>query len=137
MLDLIFKLKLRFPKRVFCLRGNHECLDGSVGKAGVPQGLVLHDRARALRGKKFVKRLAEYFALLPYVAMTDDFIATHAGPTRSRPTRQELIDIGDHPQLAWQLTWNRLRSSTRPTGYTKKDVKAFRASVGGGKRRRP
>lgn len=130
MLDLIFKLKIRFPKRVFCLRGNHECLDGSVGKAGVPQGLILHDKAHALRGMKYVKRLAEYFELLPYVARTDDFIAAHGGPTRSRPARQDLIDIGEHPQLAWQLTWNRLRSPARPAGYTKKDVKAFRAVLG-------
>ncbi|MDH3475303.1 MAG: metallophosphoesterase [Rhodospirillales bacterium] len=130
MLDLVFKLKVRFPARVFCLRGNHETLDESVGKGGVPQGLILQEKAQALRGTKYVARLAECFELLPYVVKTDDFIATHAGPTRSRGTLQDLIDIRDHPQLAWQLTWNRLQRPTRPAGYTKKDVKAFRARLG-------
>ena len=41
MLDLILKLKIRFPRNVFYLRGNHESFDESVGKAGVPQGALL------------------------------------------------------------------------------------------------
>ncbi|MDJ0894077.1 MAG: metallophosphoesterase [Alphaproteobacteria bacterium] len=130
MLDLVCKLKIRFPSRVFCLRGNHETLDESVGKAGVPQGLILREKAQAQRGAKYVERLAEYFDLLPYVARTDDFLAVHAGPTRSNGPLQELIDIRDHPQLAWQLAWNRLQSPVRPAGYTKKDVKAFRERLG-------
>ena len=134
MLDLIFKLKLRFPERVFWLRGNHETLDESVGKVGVPQGLILREKAQALRGKKYVERLAQCFELLPYVVKTDDFIATHAGPPRSSGTLKDFVDIRDHPELAWQLTWNRLRSPTRPAGFTKKDVKTFRARLGVEKR---
>ena len=130
MLDLVCKLKIRFPERVFWLHGNHETLDESVGKVGVPQGLVLQQKAQALRGPEYVERLAECFDLLPYVVKTDDFIATHAGPTRSRETLQDLIDIRDHPQLAWQLTWNRLQRPARPAGYTKKDVKSFRERLG-------
>jgi len=130
MLDLIFKLKVRFPKRVFYLRGNHETLDESVGKAGVPQGLILHDKAQTLRGTQYVERLAECFDLLPYVVKTEDFIATHAGPPRANGTLQDLIGIRDHPQLAWQLIWNRVQLPTRPAGYTKKHVKAFRERLG-------
>lgn len=134
MLDLICKLKIRFPERVFCIRGNHETLDESVGKAGVPQGLILQEKARALRGAKYVERLARYFELLPYVVKTGDFIATHGGPTRSGGALQKFVDIHDYPQLAWQLTWNRLQRPTRPAGYTKKDVKAFREMLGVEKR---
>ncbi len=130
MLDLIFKLKIRFPTRVFWLRGNHESLDDSVGKIGVPQGLLLHQKAQARRGETYVERLAEFFELLPYVIKADDYLAVHAGPARSGGTRQECIDICDHPQLAWQLTWNRLQRPSRPAGYTKQDVKAFRAKLG-------
>ena len=130
MLDLVFRLKISFPERVFLIRGNHEFLDESVSSGGVPQGLILLEKATTRRGKDYAKRLAEFFELLPYVAKTDDFIATHAGPPRSRGTLQDLIDIRDYPQLAWQLTWNRLQSPSRPAGYTKKDVKAFRARLG-------
>ncbi len=126
MLDLVFKLKIRFPKRVFWLRGNHETLDESVGKAGVPQGLILQQKAQALRGTTYVERLAECFERLPYVIKTDDFIATHAGPPRANGSLQDLIEIRDHPQLAWQLIWNRVQLPTRPAGYTKKHVKTFR-----------
>ena len=129
MLDLVFKLKIRFPKGVFCLRGNHESLDESVGKGGVPQGLILRHKAKARRGGKYVKRLAECFELLPYVAKTDDFVATHAGPPRSHGTLQDVVDIRDHPKLASELTWNRLQRPGRPAGYTKKDVKSFRARL--------
>lgn len=134
MLDLIFKLKICFPERVFFLRGNHESLDESVGKSGIPQGLILQEKARALRGNKYVKRLAQCFELLPHVAKTDAFIATHGGPTRSSGALKDFVNICDNPQLAWQLTWNRLRSPTRPAGYTKKDVKVFRASLGAEKK---
>lgn len=134
ILDLIFKLKVCFPERVFFLRGNHESLDESVGKRGVPQGLILQEKARALRGNKYVKRLAQCFELLPHVAKTDAFIATHGGPTRSSAKLMDFVNICDNPQLAWQLTWNRLRSATRPAGYTKKDVKVFRASLGAEKK---
>ncbi len=130
MLDLIFKLKIRFPTRVFWLRGNHETLDDSVGKIGVPQGLLLHEKAQARRGETYVERLAECFELLPYVIKADDYLAVHAGPARSGGTRQDCIDICDHPQLAWQFTWNRLQRPSRPAGYTKKDVKTFRAKLG-------
>ncbi len=134
MLDLICKLKIRFPERVFCIRGNHETLDESVGKAGVPQGLILQEKARALRGSKYVERLARYFELLPYVVKTNDFIAAHGGPTRSGGALQKFVDIRDYPQLAWQLTWNRLKCPTRPAGYTKRDVKVFREKLGVDKR---
>ena len=134
VLDLICKLKARYPDRVFCLRGNHEVLDDSVGKVGVPQGLVLREKAQKLRGAAYVERLAELFDLLPHVVKTDDFIATHAGPTRGGSKLADLIDIHDHPQLAWQLMWNRLQRPTRPAGYTKKDVKNFKVKLGADKR---
>ena len=130
MLDLIFKLKVRFPKNVFHLRGNHETFDEDVGKGGVPQGLLLRQRAKTLRGKKYAHLLADYFDALPYVAMTKDFIACHAGPPRFKVTRKSLIEIGARPDLARELIWNRVRRPNRFGGYTKKDVKAFRAALG-------
>ena len=84
MLDLIFKLKIRFPKNVFYLRGNHESFDEAVGKAGVPQGQIFHRQVKLLRGKDYARCLAECFDLLAYVVRSEDYIACHAGPTRRR-----------------------------------------------------
>jgi hypothetical protein len=99
----------------------------------VPQGQLLQARARKLRGKKYAKQLAECFELLPYVALSNDFIACHAGPPRRKVSRQTLIDIRDHPKLARELVWNRLQRPSRLDGYTKKDIKAFRAKLGADK----
>jgi hypothetical protein len=134
VLDLIFKLKIHFPRNVFYLRGNHESFDEEVSKGGVLQGQLLQSRARKLRGKKYARQLAECFDLLPYVALSDDFIACHAGPPRMKVARQKLIDIRDHPKLARELLWNRLQTPSRLNGYTKKDVKALRAKLDADKR---
>ncbi len=130
MLDLIFKLKRRFPKNVFHLRGNHESFDEDVGKLGVPQGLLLKKHAISLRGKDYAKRLSDYFEGLPYVATSGDFIACHAGPPRFKTSRKALIEIRDRPDLVREFTWNRVRRPNRLEGYSKRDVKALRACLG-------
>ncbi len=129
-LDLFFKLKIHFPKKVFHLRGNHESFDDEVGKGGVPQGRLLLQHARAVRGAKYAERLAEYFNLLAYLAKTKDFIACHAGPPRREVSLQKLINVARHPKLARDLVWNRLYRTGHPVGYGKRDVNAFRKALG-------
>ncbi len=130
MLDLIFKLKIRFPGNVFYLRGNHDSYDELVSKAGVPQGLLLKKRAQELRGHAYAEELAEFFELLPYVVRSKYFIACHGGPPRSEVTLPELVNIRTHPRLAQELIWNRVRRPNRPGGYAQRHVSAFRSSLG-------
>lgn len=130
MLDLVAKLKIRFPGNVFWLRGNHESFDEAVGKMGVPQGQLLYHEAERIRGEAYVKRLAECFERLALVVRSADFIACHAGPPRQRVSLNDLIEIRAHPNLAHELTWNRIRRPSRPGGYTKGDVKSFRKNLG-------
>ena len=40
IMDLIFRLKLRFPERVFFIIGNHDSFLHELMKQGVPQGLL-------------------------------------------------------------------------------------------------
>lgn len=129
-LDLLYKLKTEFPKNIFFLRGNHESFEDEVGKSGVPQGRLLWKHARNLRGKKYAKLLEECFGSLAYMAKTEDFVACHAGPPRQKVSREKLIGINDHPVLANQLIWSRMRRTGRPGGYAKSDVKTLRASLG-------
>lgn len=130
MLDLIFKLKIRFPDHVVYLRGNHESFDGDVGKDGVPQGILLRKRVRELRGQDYLEEMETFFELLPYVVRSSDFVACHGGPPRGSFTIRDLVKIADRPDLAHALTWNRLKGPRTPMGYRKKDVKRFRAALG-------
>lgn len=129
-LDLLYKLKTELPKNIFFLRGNHESFEDEVGKAGVPQGRLLWKHARNLRGKKYAKLLEECFGSLAYMAKTEDFVACHAGPPRQKVSREKLIGINDHPVIANQLIWSRMRRTGRPGGYAKSDIKTLRASLG-------
>lgn len=130
MLDLILKLKIRFPRNVFYLRGNHESFDESVGKAGVPQGTLLKRLAGKLRGQAYADALAEFFELLPYVARAKQFIACHGGPPRSDATASDLVNIRSRHRLGQELIWNRVRRPNHPGGYGKRHVNAFRTKLG-------
>jgi len=130
ILDLIFKLKIRFPRNVFYVRGNHDSFDEAVGKGGVPQGVILERRARELRGRPYAEELAEFFELLPYVVRTKHFIACHAGPPRREAALADLVNIRNDRGLAWEIAWNRFRRPNHLSGYTKRDVGTFRTKLG-------
>lgn len=130
MMDLIFRLKLRFPERFFYLRGNHDSFAEEISKGGVPQGLLweraLHDR----RGAKYKKAMGELYGRLPYVALSKHYAACHAAPPTSKVSREALIDIQQYPKLQHQLTHGRLRRPQTPNGYNRGDVARFRRRLG-------
>ena len=130
MLDLILKLKARLPRNVFYLRGNHESFDESVGKGGVPQGVLLKRRAKELRGPAYADALAEFFELLPYVVRSKRCIACHGGPPRSDVTVSDLVNIRSRHRLGQEIIWNRVRRPNHPGGYGKRHVNAFRTRLG-------
>ncbi|MCP3982113.1 MAG: hypothetical protein GY716_22635 [bacterium] len=130
MTDFTLKLMQAFPRGVIHLRGNHDSFSPELTRDGVQQGRFWHKRARELRGDAYVESLQKFYDLLPYVVHSRDFVACHAGPPIESVTRDELINVRQHPRLMHQLTWNRLRSVTHPAGYTKREVKALRKSVG-------
>jgi len=130
IMDLIMKLKLAFPDNFFYIRGNHDTFAEEVGKGGVPQGILLRRRLRELRGKNFVRRMDVFFERLPYVVKTSDFVACHAGPTRSQVAIDMLLDVKKYPGIKYELTCGRVSAPNRPHGYTKGDVRRFRKTLG-------
>jgi len=130
IMDLIFKLKLRFPGNLFYLRGNHDSFSGDIAKGGVPQGLLWEQALVRERGQAYRDAMARFYELLPFVACSKQFVACHAGPPTSPTDKTALIDIRKHPEIARELTNNRLKNATRVAGYGKSHLKKFRRMLG-------
>jgi len=130
IMDVILKLMAAFPGRFFYLRGNHDSFSPEVTKEGVPQGHLWGEWIRQVRGDEHFAEMERFYDLLPYVAVSGDFVACHAGPPMTHTTRDQLIDVGRSPKLRYQLTWNRLKASGNPGGYTKSEVQAWKRGLG-------
>lgn len=126
IMDMIFKLKQRFPNQVFYIRGNHDSYSAEVGKQGVPQGLLWKRALIKTRGKAYAEEMTQFYEQLAYIVYSDSFIACHAGPPTRSYSRKELVNIRKHPKLIHELTHNRIQRHNSFTGYKKKDVKKFR-----------
>ncbi|MCP5249428.1 MAG: metallophosphoesterase [Candidatus Accumulibacter sp.] len=126
MMDLIFRLKLRFPEQVFYVRGNHDSFSEELAKEGVPQGLLWARELSELRGAVYQKAMGEFYRLLPYVVISPDFLACHAAAPKSKVTRKMLVNIHQYPTLILELINNRLQRASRPQGYSRRDVRHFR-----------
>lgn len=130
MMDLIFRLKLRFPRNFFFVRGNHDSFAEEISKGGVPQGLLWRRALKQTRGKEYRKAMQRYYDLLPYVAVSQDFIGTHAAPPRTKISSDMLVEIHRYPGLIPELISNRMQKPNRPGGYTKGDIRRFRKALG-------
>ncbi len=130
IMDLLFRLLLRFPSQVFILLGNHDSFSTEVMKNGVPQGLLWRKRLEVLRGEEYVEQMELFYRLLPLVAVADSFVACHAGPPRIKVSREALVDVRRFPGLVHELTWTRARTPVYPAGYSQAEVGRFRKSLG-------
>ena len=130
MMDLILSLKRYFPNNLFYLRGNHDCFSRNLSKYTVSQGILMRHRLNQLRGKEYVEEMERFYQLLPYVILSDSFIACHAGPSRRKITRNRLINLHNHPKVKKDLMNNRLKRPNYLAGYTKSDVQHFRKHLG-------
>jgi hypothetical protein len=62
------------------------------------------------------------YGVLPYVAVSPQYVCCHAGPPTMKVSRTDLIHVRDKPKLEHQLTHLRLRKPNSPTGYGAADV---------------
>ncbi len=129
MMDIIFRLKLWFPQQVFYVRGNHDSFSPEIGKGGIPQGLLWSKTLKKLRGDAYRKAMERFYELLPYVAISKDYVACHAAPPKGKVTMDMLVNIHKYPSLMQEITCNRIYRPNRLAGYTKGDVKRFRNSL--------
>jgi len=130
IMDLIFKLKVRYPQQVFYARGNHDSYAEEIAKPGIPQGMLWGKTLKKQRGKAYKKEMKRFYGLLPYVAYSRHFVASHAAPPVSSTSLDKMINIRKNPKLYKELADNRLRQANRPSGYSGSDVKRFRKCLG-------
>lgn len=126
MMDMIFKLKVHFPRQVFYLRGNHDSFSADIGKRGIPQGLLWEKELKKTRGKIYKKAMQRFYDNLPYMAYSRHFICCHAGPPTSAVNLHALVNIKKYPKFINDLINKRLKNSNRLSGYTKNDIKKLR-----------
>ena len=129
MMDLIIRLKLWFPQQIFYVRGNHDSFSAEIGKDGVPQGLLWSRTLKNIRGEAYREAMAHLYELLPYIALSNDYVACHAAPPKGKVSMDMLVNIHKYPVLMQEMTCNRLYRPNRLAGYTKGDVKRFRKSL--------
>lgn len=129
LMDLIFRLKLRFPEQVFYVRGNHDSFSEDLAKDGVPQGLLWARELSELRGAVYQRAMGDFYRLLPYVVMSPDFFACHAAAPKSKVSKRILVQLYQRPELILELINNRLQKASRPQGYSRRDVKRFRKNL--------
>jgi hypothetical protein len=129
MMDLIFRLKLRFPDQVHYLIGNHDSFLHEIMKQGIPQGLLWEKQVLSSRGEAYKTELELFYQLSPLLVLAKDFIACHAGPARRKISRQILVDVHQFPDIVHDMTWNRIRTTAFPAGYTRSDVRQFRKGL--------
>jgi len=129
MMDLIFRLKLRFPDRFYYLVGNHDSFHHELMKQGVPQGLLWEKHVLSSRGEEYKTELELFYLQSPLLALAKDFFTCHAGPVRRKISPQVMIDAHQFPDIVHDITWNRIRTPAFPTGYTRSDVRQFRKGL--------
>jgi len=130
MMDLIFKLKRRFPQNLFYLRGNHDSFDPGINKNGVLQGALFQEYLIEIRGEEYAQEMQKFYDGLPYILKTEYLLTCHAGPPRMAATRENFIDIADDQLLMREMTNNRLQRLNYLAGYVKGDVKKLRKCFG-------
>ena len=128
--DLILRLKLRFPQQVFYIRGNHDSFSRDVFKFGIAQCLVWEHAVRDKRGPAYHEEMKRFYDLLPYVLLSEGYVACHAAPIKTRFNMDMLVNIHRNPGLVRELTQNRLRRRNYVAGYYRSDVKHFRNTLG-------
>ncbi len=129
IMDLIFRLKIKYPEQVFFIVGNHDSFQHELMKKGIPQGLLWKKHVIASRGETYKEQLELFYQQSPLLILSPDFIACHAGPTRRKISREIIVEAHQFPDIVHDMTWSRIRTQAFPGGYTASDVRQFRKGL--------
>ena len=129
IMDLIFRLKIKYPQQVFFIIGNHDSFQQELMKKGIPQGMLWKKHVVASRGEAYKEQLELFYQQSPLLVLSADFIACHAGPARRKISREIIVEAHQFPDIVHDMTWSRIRTQAFPGGYTAGDVRQFRKGL--------
>jgi hypothetical protein len=130
MMDLIFRLKLRFPERIFYLRGHHDSFSREISQAGLPQGSLWEDALHQARGSAYRDAMRRFYEGLPLVAATKGYLAAHGELPIDSLGWQSLVDIDRHPDIAARITRSRPTSPQWDDGYRRRELRRLFRRLG-------
>lgn len=130
IMDLLLTLKKYFPSNIFYLRGNHDSFSPDISKNGIPQGVLMKEYLLKNRGEKYVQTIQHLYDSLPYISIGRHFFCCHAAPPVKKVHYNDLLNIHDYTDLQHDVTTLRVLRPNYLSGYTKKDIKRFRKTLG-------
>ena len=133
VIEKIIYLINTYPEGILYIRGNHDTFDERLAKSGILQGKEFRLYLEEHRSEKYIEAVEEFFNKLPMFIIGNGYAIAHAGPVRYGCTRQDLIDIEDHPDYYHQLQWNRLhefRGNPNMKEYGDRDIREMLKKLG-------
>ena len=128
VLQILMDMILTYRDNLIYIKGNHDTFDERLRKSGILQGKEFREYLLAHESEEVVDLLQAFFDSLPYVVLAEGAVITHAGPIRGGVSLEDLINIEDSPDLAYQLVWNRLhefRGNPSLKEYGEYDIRAM------------
>ncbi len=123
IMQFIMDLKIKYPDNVYYMIGNHDYLSEYIVKGFIYQGLVYEKELMELYGNDYIEQYKTFIRYSPILAIGDNFVAVHAGPTKTNITMDNIMysPISDERQpIINALIWNRFDED-----YNLEDVNRF------------
>ncbi|OHD12747.1 MAG: hypothetical protein A2Z96_06575 [Spirochaetes bacterium GWB1_48_6] len=108
--EMLLSMKLDFPDQVHLLKGNHENITNQLGEGNFPFRKFVQEGPMVLAWmqKFYPPIILELFSRLeknyPLLARSQDFLVTHAEPSRFF-SPEEVLNYRTNPEVVAGLTW--------------------------------
>ncbi|MDC7240105.1 MAG: metallophosphoesterase [Spirochaetales bacterium] len=142
LMQMVMLLKSSFPEHFFFLKGNHENILNEEGRGNHPFGKFVYEGemvrvwTEKFMGMDFLYEYAEFEHDLPFMALADELIISHAEP-RYYYHPEEIINIRDNDDIKLGLTWTANDEAEEESvesileDYSERFNREFRYYIGG------
>jgi hypothetical protein len=110
LMEMIFQLKIAFPRHFHFLKGNHENILNEEADGNIPfmkkalEGAMVRSYFTAFYGDRLLNIYESMEKKLPLLARGGAFLVSHAEPKRVY-SPGDVIEYRSHPDVIFGLTW--------------------------------